>query len=129
MPAVQFRKSSGSLPFFGLSAEGGPTEVGVPTFPARLFVQAGALTVVHDGVTEYELVDVRDGSAHAIALTLARCTGLLSQAPMTTRPLPAGPIVPTEGAQLQKRIRAQYGVHVGEGDPYALADDLPQVAG
>jgi len=108
----------------GLAAEGGPTEIGLPTFPSKRFVQAGGLTVVHDGVLEYELVDIQDGNAHAIALTLARCTGLLSQAPMTTRPLPAGPIVPAEGAQLQKLIRAHYGVHVGDADPYALADDL-----
>ncbi len=73
---------------------------------------------------EFELVDVRDGRAHALALTLARCTGLLSQGPMTTRPLPAGPIIPADGAQLQKRIRAHYGLHVGDADPYALVDDL-----
>jgi hypothetical protein len=108
----------------GLSAEGGPTEIGLPTFPSKRFVQAGGLTVVHDGVMEFELVDLRDGSAHALALTLARCTGLLSQGPMTTRPLPAGPIIPAEGAQLQKRVRAHYGVYVGDADPYALVDDL-----
>jgi len=108
----------------GLEAEGGPTELGLPTFPSKRFVQAGDLTVAHDGVIEYELVDVRDGGAHALALTLARCTGLLSQGPMPTRPLPAGPIVPAEGAQLQQPVRATYGIAVGDADPYALADDL-----
>ena len=29
----------------------------VPTFPSRRFVQAGGLTVVHEGLLEYELVD------------------------------------------------------------------------
>ena len=57
----------------GLTAEGGPTEIGLPTFPSKRFVQAGGLTVVHDGVMEYELVDVRDGPrprarAHARAV-------------------------------------------------------------
>ncbi len=108
----------------GLEAEGGPTELGIPTFPSKRFVQAGGLTVVHDGVREYELVDVRDGAAHEIAITLARATGLLSQGPMTTRPLPAGPITPMEGSQLQKPIIATYALHVGDADPYALVDDV-----
>ena len=108
----------------GLEAEGGPTELGLPTFPSKRFVQAGGLTVVHDGVREYELTDVRDGRAHELAITLARCTGLLSQLPMATRPLPAGPITPMEGSQLQKPIVASYAVHVGDADPFALADEV-----
>jgi len=108
----------------GLEAEGGFSEMGIPTYPSKRFVQAGGLTIVHEGVREYELVDVRDGTAHALALTLARCTGLLSQGPMTTRPLPAGPLTPMEGSQLQKPIVARYAVHVGNADPYALVDDV-----
>jgi alpha-mannosidase len=108
----------------GLEAEGGPTELGIPTFPSKRFVQAGGLTVVHDGVREYELIDIRDGRAHQLALTLARCTGLLSQVPMATRPLPAGPITPMEGSQLQKPIVASYALHVGDANPFALADDV-----
>jgi alpha-mannosidase len=108
----------------GLEAEGGPTELGLPTFPSKRFVRAGGLTVVHDGVREYELVDIRDGRAHELALTLARCTGLLSQVPMATRPLPAGPITPMEGSQMQKPIVASYALHVGDADPFALADDV-----
>jgi len=108
----------------GLDAEGGPTELGLPTFPSKRFVRAGGLTIVHDGVREYELTDLRDGRAHEIALTLARCTGLLSQVPMATRPLPAGPITPMEGSQLQKSVVATYALHVGDADPYALADDV-----
>ncbi|MFP3902487.1 MAG: glycoside hydrolase family 38 C-terminal domain-containing protein [Acidimicrobiia bacterium] len=109
----------------GLEAEGGPTEAALPTFPAQRFVQAGGLTVVHDGVTEYELVDVRDGRAHELALTVARCTGMLSQAPMPTRPLPAGPLIRVEGAQLQGRIVRRFAVAAGDDiDPFALADDV-----
>ena len=39
----------------------------LPTYPSKRFVQAGGLTVVHDGVLEYELVDIHDGRAHALA--------------------------------------------------------------
>ena len=107
----------------GLVAEGGPTELPLATYPAQRFVQAGGLTVVHDGVTEYELVDIRDGAAHELALTLLRATGMLSQVPMPTRPLPAGPLVPAGDAQLQRRVTRRYAVAVGDDvDPYALAD-------
>jgi mannosylglycerate hydrolase len=112
----------------GLTAEGGPTEVGLPTFPSRRFVQAGGLTVAHEGLLEYELVDVREGVdtddvATALALTLLRCTGMLSQGPMATRPLPAGPLTPMEGPQQQGQVSARFALHVGERDPYAVVDD------
>jgi len=107
----------------GLEAEGGPTEVGVPTFPSRRFVQAGGLTVVHEGLLEYELVDAGDAGAAALALTLLRCTGLLSSGPMTTRPLPAGPMHRLEGPQLQRRLTLRWGYAAGDVDPYALAED------
>jgi alpha-mannosidase len=108
----------------GLVAEGGPTEAPLATYPAQRFVQAGGLTVVTDGVAEYELVDVRDGAAHELALTLLRATGMLSQIPMATRPLPAGPLIRVEGAQLQRRLTLRYGVAAGDVDPYALADEV-----
>jgi alpha-mannosidase len=108
----------------GLEAEGGPTEAPLPTYPALRFVQAGGLTVVHDGVAEYELVDIQDGQAHELALTLLRCTGMLSQVPMPTRPLPAGPVIRLEGPQLQKRLTRRYAVAVGEVNPFALADEV-----
>ena len=103
----------------GLLAEGGATERGLPTFPSRRFVSAGGLTVVHEGLLEYELVD--DGAA--LALTLLRANGWLSRGPMATRPEPAGPVVPLEGPQLQRRVEVRYAVQVGPADPYRLADD------
>jgi alpha-mannosidase len=109
----------------GLEAEGGPHEVGLPTFPSRRFVCAGGLTVLHEGLLEYELVDVRDGAAHALALTLLRCTGLLSNVPMAYRPLPAGPFIHTEGSQMIGRHSFRYAVVAGD-DPvaaYAAVDD------
>jgi alpha-mannosidase len=107
-----------------LTAEGGPTEVGLPTFPSRRFVQAGGLTVVHDGLLEYELVDVRDGRAHELALTLLRATRFLSRGPMAYRPLPAGPVVEMAGSQVRGRHVLRYAVQVGDADPYAVADDV-----
>ena len=107
----------------GLDAEGGPTERPMSTFPSRRFVRAGGLTVAHEGLLEYELVDIADGRSHRLALTLLRCTGMLSQGPMTTRPLPAGPESPLEGPQMQGRQTVRYAVRLGDGDPYAFVDD------
>jgi hypothetical protein len=108
----------------GLTAEGGPTELGLPTFPSRRFVQAGGLTFAHEGIPEYELVDIVDGAARAVAITIARCTGLLSQGPMATRPMPAGPMTPMEGPQLQRPIAVRYALAVGDDvDPYAMVED------
>jgi hypothetical protein len=112
----------------GLEAEGGLTERGLATYPCRRFVQAGDLTVVHDGLLEYQLVDVdeRDAApaARALALTLLRCTGLISQGPMTYRPSPAGPMTRTPGAQMPGRHVLRYAIALGaDRDPYELADD------
>ncbi len=118
----------------GLTAEGGLTERGLATYPSRRFVQAGGLTVAHEGLLEYELVDLdravdegADGaptSAGALAITLLRCTGMLSQGPMSYRPLPAGPLTPMEGPQQIGPRVMRYAVAVGDDvDPYALVDD------
>ena len=69
-----------------------------------------------------ELCDIADGESHLLALTLLRCTGMLSQGPMTTRPLPAGPENPLEGPQQQGRQTFRYAVRVGDGDPYELVE-------
>ena len=107
----------------GLTAEGGPNEVGLPTFPSRRFVQAGGLTVAHDGLLEYELVDVTDGRAGQLALTLLRCTGLISQGPMSYRPVPAGPQIETADAQMPGRQVLEYVLATSGRDPFAVADD------
>jgi alpha-mannosidase len=78
------------------------------------------LTVVHEGLLEYEVVD--DG--RALALTLLRATGLISGGgDMSYRPWPAGPPVPAEAAQMIGPVRVRFAVHVGDADPYALVDD------
>jgi alpha-mannosidase len=107
----------------GLNAESGPTELGWPTFPSRRFVQAGGLTVAHEGLLEYELVDVGAGRAGALAITLLRATRYLSRGPMRTRRLPAGPIIELEGSQVPGPRTVRYAVARGDVDPYALADD------
>jgi alpha-mannosidase len=113
----------------GLRAEGRPDELGLPTAPSRRFVSAGGLTVVHDGVCEYELIDIastpRGDSAGTIALTVLRATGMLSRLGMAYRPFPAGPLTPVEGLQMTGRpITLHYALAVGHDDPYALADDI-----
>ena len=119
----------------GLVAEGGDSERALPTFPSRRFVQAGGLTVAHEGLLEYEMVDLNDigdaTSAGALAVTLLRCTGMLSQGPMPYRPLPAGPQTPMEGSQQRGPQTMRYAVAIGDVDPYALADDafLPFLTG
>jgi mannosylglycerate hydrolase len=113
----------------GLTAEGRADEFGLPTAPADRFVSAGGLTVVHDGVTEYELVDIAPGpdgdAAATIALTVLRATGMLSRLGMAYRPFPAGPLTPVDGLQMTgKRITLAYALALGHDDAYALADDV-----
>jgi alpha-mannosidase len=103
----------------GLRAEGGPHEPPLATYPSRRFVAAGGLTVLHEGLLEYELAD----GGRALALTLVRSTGMLSRNHMASRPNPAGPALPLEGPQLQERVSLHYAVHLGRRDPYALADE------
>jgi hypothetical protein len=111
----------------GLTAEGRPDEFGTPTFPSRRFVSAGGLTVVHEGLLEYELVGLTDDDrprATELALTLLRATGMLSRLGMTTRPLPAGPMNPLDGPQLLGPVDVRYAVRLADPDPYATADDV-----
>jgi mannosylglycerate hydrolase len=112
----------------GLTAEGRAGEFGLPTFPSRRFVQAGGLTVVHEGLLEYELVDVDEDqggsnpTAGALALTLLRSTGMLSRLGMSLRPLPAGPMNPLDGPQMLGPVDVSYVLAVGDVDAYVLAD-------
>jgi alpha-mannosidase len=107
------------------TAEGGIHEYALPTQPCRRFVQAGGLTVVHEGLLEYELVDVDgDDTAGALALTLLRATGMLSRIEMTYRPMPAGPPVVLKGSQVLGEHTLRYGISVDpDANPYALVDD------
>ncbi len=109
----------------GLTAEGRPDELGLPTAPSNRFVSAGRLTVVHEGVCEYELVDIQDDAARTMALTVLRSTGMLSRLGMAYRPFPAGPLTAVEGLQMRgKRVELRYALALDCDDPYQLADDV-----
>jgi hypothetical protein len=101
------------------TAEGGPHEYPLPTFPSRRFVCAGGLTVTHVGLLEYELA--QDG--RALALTLLRCVGTLSKPAPRYRPNQAGPPIPLEATQMQGRHTLRYALAPGAVDPWAVADD------
>ena len=106
-----------------MTAEGGPHEPGLPTFPSRRFVQAGGLTLAHEGLLEYELVDIDGEGAHTLALTL------LARHPLSvTRP--DGVAAPSRRARARVagiagagRHELRYVVAVGDVDPYAVVDD------
>ena len=83
----------------------------------------GWLTITHEGLPEYELVDIQPAGAATLALTLLRATRFLSRGPMATRRLPAGPILELRGAQVPGRRVLRYAVAIGAVDPYRLADD------
>ena len=118
----------------GLEAEGRSDETGIPTFPSHRFVSGGGLTVVHEGLLEYELVDIDGGGggggadgaprASTLALTLLRATGMLSRLGMSLRPLPAGPMMAIEGPQLLGPLDVHYALAVGDVDPYRMAADV-----
>ncbi len=109
----------------GLTAEGRVDEFGLPTAPSNRFVSAGGLTVVHEGVCEYELIDIEEDAARTMALTVLRSTGMLSRLGMAYRPFPAGPLTPVEGLQMRgKRVELRYALALDCADPYRLADDV-----
>ncbi|GGO25036.1 hypothetical protein GCM10010116_50280 [Microbispora rosea subsp. aerata] len=90
----------------GLTAEGGGGERPVATFPAESFVAAGGLAVLLDHVTEYEVT----GGGAELALTLVRSVGWLSRNRNPYRDEPAGPEMPTPGAQCQGPLTVRLAV-------------------
>jgi len=83
------------------------------TFPHHGWVAAGGLTVVAPGLPEAEVTP--DGT---IALTLLRCVGWLSRFDLPSRPVPAGPEMPTPLAQELGRHEARLALLAGV-DPAA----------
>ncbi len=78
---------------------------------------------MHEGLLEYELIDIDDGRARTLALTLLRATGMLSRPTTGHRRSPAGPPLPVEGAQMLGPVEARYALCLGPTDPFAAADD------
>ncbi|WP_067467909.1 alpha-mannosidase [Actinomadura macra] len=96
----------------GLTAEGGFGERPVPTYPASGFVAAGGLAVLLEHVTEYEVT----GGGRELALTLLRSVGYLSRDRNAHRDQPAGPQLPTPGAQCRGERTVGLAVLPYDGD-------------
>jgi mannosylglycerate hydrolase len=107
----------------GLTHDGNPIEAGLPTYPARRFVAAGGLAIVHDGVGEYEVVD----GGRELALTVLRTVGFMSRDDGRLRPVHAGPLVPTPKAEQLGPFRRAYAIVLRRGGwegLHAVADDV-----
>ena len=113
----------------GLTHEGNPIEAGLPTYPARRFVDCSdgevGLAVVHDGVGEYEVTE----GGREVALTLLRSVGFLSREDGQLRPVGAGPHVPIPKAEQLGEFRRSYAVALHRGTwadagLYARADEV-----
>ena len=100
--------------------EGWLVEAPPDTFPSRRFVSAGALTVLHQGLLEYGLVD--DG--RALALTLLRGTGIISKPTLATRHAVAGPPLALRDAQMPGPQAFTYAVALDCADPWSLTETL-----
>ncbi len=99
----------------GLLHEGNPVEHGLPTWPARRFVDCSdgtvGLALVHDGVGEYEVV----AEGRELALTLLRTVGFLSRDDGSMRPVEAGPPIPIPSAEQLGPFRRSYAVFLHTG--------------
>jgi alpha-mannosidase len=71
------------------------------TFVQQGFVSANGLTVAAPGLPEAEVTP-----GGVIAITMVRSVGWLARMDLTTRPQPAGPVIPTPGAQCLEPIEA-----------------------
>ena len=78
------------------------------TFVQQGFVSANGLTVVAPGLPEVEVT--ADG---VIVITLMRAVGWLARMDLTTRPQPAGPLLPTPGAQCLGPFEAHLALFAG----------------
>jgi alpha-mannosidase len=78
------------------------------TFPHQGWIHANGLTVVAPGLPEAEVT--ADGS---VAVTLLRAVGYLSRLNLQTRPIPAGPAIPTPAAQRHGRTEARLHLFAG----------------
>jgi hypothetical protein len=105
----------------GLTHDGNPIEAGLPTYPARRFVDCAPLALIFDGVGEYEVVD----GGRELALSLLRSVGFLSRDDGRLRPVHAGPVLPTPRAEQLGPFRRSYAIVLHRGaNLHALADEV-----
>ena len=88
-----------------LRGEGFVSEIGSPTWPARGGILAGQTAVLAEGVMEYEVTET------AIAMTLLRAVGIIAKPTVPTRPIWAGPSIPTPEGQSQGIYRMSFGIN------------------
>jgi mannosylglycerate hydrolase len=89
------------------------------TFPHQGWVEANGLTVAAPGLPEAEVTP--DG---VIAITLLRTFGWLARFQLGTRPIPAGPALPTPDGQLAGGVSADLSLRVDATERVLLADEL-----
>src|SRR5690606_3256052 len=81
-----------------------PSELPIGAVPPRTFAtvvgEELACTIANRGLAEVEAVPVGDGRETELAVTILRAVGWLSRADLALRPGPAGPVLPTPGAQV-----------------------------
>jgi mannosylglycerate hydrolase len=80
------------------------------------FVSANGLTVAAPGLPEGEVTP-----GGVVAITMVRSVGWLARMDLTTRPQPAGPVIPTPGAQCLEPIEAHLALFAGR-DSGAVRD-------
>src|SRR5439155_10520186 len=82
------------------------------TFPHQGWISANGLTVSAPGLPEGEVTP--DGT---VAVTLLRAVGWLAKLTLSTRPVPAGPGLPTPGGQCPGPLHTRVSLFAGDGDP------------
>jgi mannosylglycerate hydrolase len=103
----------------GLPDDTGWMQPAQATFVHQGWVSAAGLTVVAPDLPEAEL-----GEDGTLALTLVRAVGWLSGMDLHTRPVPAGPGMPTPGAQCLGRFHTTLHVSAGGGATAARDAEL-----
>jgi mannosylglycerate hydrolase len=89
------------------------------TFPHQGWVEANGLSVAAPGLPEAEVT--ADG---VIAITVLRTFGWLARFQIGSRPVPAGPALPTPDGQLPGGISAELALRVAAPEAVLQADEL-----
>jgi alpha-mannosidase len=93
------------------------------TFPHQGWIEANGLTVAAPGLPEGEVT--ADG---AIAVTVLRAFGWLARFQLGSRPVPAGPALPTPDGQLPGGIRAELSLRFDASERTVQGDELGLLA-